>query len=412
VSDLPVIIAGAGPVGLTAALALSRRGIRPLVLEALPALSQESRASTFHPPTLEMLHQLGLADEMLRLGHIAPRFQYRDRREGVIAELDLSVLSQDTRFPFRLQLEQRIVARLLFERLQETDGADIRFGHRVIAARTEADRGVVAVDGPDGTEEFSAPWVLAADGAHSAVRRSLGIAFEGKTYPERYLVLTLSDDLSQVLPDLASINYVFDPEAWFVVLRTQDRWRVLFPVDPDELAEVASSPPRVRERLHEISERADELHIEHVTLYNVHQRVAERLRVGRVLLAGDAAHLNNPLGGMGMNSGIHDAWLIADPLAALVTGNGDEAGLDECLDRRREICRRHVLEHSDRNARMVAERDPLARRQLHDELRHLAGDRVAMREHLLTTSLLAAVRPELAAAGLLPPASTKPALAR
>lgn len=404
-SDPAVIIVGAGPVGLTAALSLSRRGIRPVVLEAEAELSAESRASTFHPPTLEMLNQLGLAERMLTLGHIAPRFQYRDRKEGVIAELDLSVLSDDTRFPFRLQLEQRIVARLLLERLREVDGADVRFGRRVVSARSEGGRACVSVAGPDGTEELSAPWVLAADGAHSAVRRSLGIAFEGKTYPERYLVLTLSDDVTELLPGLASINYVFDPEAWFVVLRTQDRWRVLFPVEPGEPAETASSPDRVRQRLHEISDRAAELRIEHVTLYNVHQRVAERLRVGRVVLAGDAAHLNNPLGGMGMNSGIHDAWLLAEPLAALCRGEGDEAALDDCLERRRQICRRHVLEHSDRNARMIAERDPAARRALHDRLRALAADRQAMRDHLLETSLLAAVRPELEAAGCLPRAA-------
>jgi 3-(3-hydroxy-phenyl)propionate hydroxylase len=245
--------------------------------------------------------------------------------------------------------------------------------------------------------------VLAADGAHSVVRRSLGIGFEGKTYPERYLVLTLGDEVAALLPGLASINYVFDPEAWFVVLRTQDRWRILFPVAPDEPEAVASSPERARQRLREVADGADELRIEHLTLYNVHQRVAERLRVGRIVLAGDAAHVNNPLGGMGMNSGIHDAWLLAGPIAALCRGDGDVAALDECLERRRQICLRHVLEQSDRNARMVAERDPAARRALQDRLRTLAADRGAMREHLLQTSLLAAVGPELTAAGRLPP---------
>lgn len=398
-----MIIVGAGPVGLTSALALSRQGVRPLVLEADAGLSTESRASTFHPPTLEMLHQLGIADEMLKVGHAAPKFQYRDRREGIIAELDLSVLKTDTRFPFRLQLEQRIVTRLLFEKIRETDAAEVRFGCRVQGAETGHDAARVHLAGRGSGEELESDWVLAADGARSAVRHSLGLSFEGMTYPDRYLVITLSEDISRLLPDIASINYVFDPEAWFVVLRTHDRWRVLFPVAPEEKEEEARGVAYARERLRSISEQAEQLAVDHVTLYKVHQRVAERFRVGRIILAGDAAHVNNPLGGMGMNAGIHDAWLIAKPLAALCRGEGDEATLDACLDRRRAICRQHVLEQSDRNARMVAERDPDARLKTHQRLRALAADRDAMRRHLLDTSLLAAVSPELTAAGCLPP---------
>jgi 2-polyprenyl-6-methoxyphenol hydroxylase-like FAD-dependent oxidoreductase len=386
-----VIVAGAGPVGLTAALALAQRDVAVLVLEAEPGLGRESRASTFHPPTLELLDALGLTEEMLQLGYIAPTFQYRDRREGPIVELDLSVLAADTRFPFRLQLEQRILAQLALERLRGHPRAQVRFGHRVLSAQTEGDGAVVEVQAPEGTRSLRAPWVLAADGAHSAIRRSLGIAFEGKTYPERYLVVTVNADLEAELPGIAPINYVFDPDAWFVVLRTQDRWRVLFPVDPSEDEREAVSAERVAERLRLVGARSETLAIEHTTLYHVHQRVAERFRDGRVVLIGDAAHINNPLGGMGMNSGIQDACLVAAPLAEVCHGRGDLAALDACLESRRRFCLEHVLANSDQNAAMIAERDPEARRRRRDQLRALAADRAAMREHLLRTSMLAAL---------------------
>ena len=150
---------------------------------------KEYRASTFHPPTLEMLDELGVAESLIALGLVADRFQYRDRKEGLIAEFDLTVLKDHTRFPFRLQIDQYALSQLLFAQLQGIAVADVRFGHRVEAVALGGDHAVVTAETANGLRRFRAPYLIGADGANSAVRRSIGIDFEGMTYPERYITL-------------------------------------------------------------------------------------------------------------------------------------------------------------------------------------------------------------------------------
>lgn len=375
-----VLVAGAGPVGLTAALALARRGVPVTVLEAGPGLAAESRASTFHPPTLEMLDGLGVLDRLLERGLVSRTFQYRDRRGGVIAELDLSVLAADTPYPFRVQCEQSKLTPILLDDLLGA-GGEVRFGAAVRTVLPHAG-GVEAVTA--GGERFRGGWLIGADGAGSAVRRSLRVAFEGTTYPERFLVASTRTDVEALLPGVAAVNYVFDPDEWLVLLRTPDHWRVLFPT-PDGTPgdrELARLPARLRGV-------ADvPWDVAHASLYSVHQRVAATFRTGRVLLAGDAAHVNNPLGGMGMNSGIHDAVLLAGALRDVV-GGGPEPALDAAAAARRDTARSFVRRATHDNWERMRSAGTAGH---HDELRRLAADPAEARRHLLRTSMIASLR--------------------
>ncbi|MBO2447865.1 FAD-dependent monooxygenase [Actinomadura barringtoniae] len=375
-----VLIAGAGPVGLTAALVLARGGVPVTVLEAGPGLATESRASTFHPPTLEMLADLGVLDELMAAGIISRTFQYRERSGAVIAELDLSVLADDTPYPFRLQCEQSKLTPILRRHLTAL-GGEVRFRSPVRGVLPHRG-GVVALTG-DGRRDYG-DWLIGADGAHSAVRRSLGIGFEGITYPERFLVASTREDLGVLMPGIAAVNYVFDPDEWLVLLRTPDHWRVLFPTPdgtPDD-QELARLPHRLRGLVDK------EWAVAHASIYRVHQRIATSFRRGRVLLAGDAAHVNNPLGGMGMNSGIHDAVQLGGALVEVMAGP-DDSVVDAVAAVRRDIAATYVQRVSHGNWERLRSGDPAS---VHDELRSLAADPVRAREHLLRTSMIASLR--------------------
>lgn len=366
-----VAIAGAGPVGLVAALSLARRGVDVLVLEAGSALSSESRASTFHPPTLEMLNELGVVDELMQAGLRVPTFQYRDRREGLVAEFDLGVLSGDTRYPFRIQCEQSKLTRIIHEKLKDEPTAQVLFDARV--ERVEQDGSNVTAFLQDGREVRSA-YLIGADGANSAVRKSLGVDFGGVTYPERYLVVSTDYEVGRCIPDISYVNYISDPQEWLVLIRTPEHWRAMFPVDPNLTDEQALDPEDVQRRMKTIGDIGEDWPVLHTTVYRVHQRVAESYRIGRVVLAGDAAHINNPLGGLGMNSGVHDAWMLAPMLADVVLGAGAPEELDRYAEERRSVSVDYVSTEADKNWRRIRERDEDQRQRQQAELREIVSD--------------------------------------
>ncbi|KAA1420486.1 FAD-dependent monooxygenase [Mumia zhuanghuii] len=385
-----VVVAGAGPVGLTAALTLARDGHAVTVLEAGDTLASESRASTYHPPSLEMLAELGVLDDLLERGIVSTRFQYRDRRTGPIAELDLGSLADDTPYPFRVQCEQSKLTPILLDRLQTYADAEVVFGEPVTGVEQGEDG--VRVTTSTG-RSWTADWVVGADGASSAVRKSIGAEFEGMTYPERFLVVSTHEDLATVLPGIADVNYVYDPEEWLVLLRTPEHWRILFPTDPDSPDEAETAPERVQARLAEVADLGRPWDLLHSSLYRVHQRVADRFRVGQVVLVGDAAHVNNPLGGMGMNSGLHDAVLTAGALADLLAGRAGLDELDTVLAARRDVARSYVKTVTHDNWKQLREDDEEVRAAHHAELRALAADPVAARAYLRRTSMIDSLRP-------------------
>lgn len=320
-----VVVAGAGPVGTVMATLLARAGIDVVLLEAGDDCAQDLRASTFHPPTLEMLDAIDITPTLLAKGLRAPMYHWRDRQSGEVIAFDLGELADITRYPFRVQCEQYHLSRALAAGLDQQAHAEVRFGRKLLSFDDDGDGVTVFVEGPNAVESLRADWLIGADGANSLVRKWLGIEFDGFTYPEKFLCFTTDTDLAAHLKNLALVNYVSDASEWLVLLRVPSLWRVLLPADETMSdAELRSDAMKdgVFDRL--IGNGAA-VRTPHRTLYRVHQRVAKSFAEGRVILIGDAAHLNNPLGGFGMNSGVHDAFdLFGEIEPVLKTGASHE----------------------------------------------------------------------------------------
>ena len=390
--DHPVLVVGSGPVGLTLASLLVKRGVRVLVVEARAEIEQQPRASTFHAPTLELLDHLDATGPLLESGLIADRYQNRDRQRGIIAEFDFGLLKNDTKYPFRLQCEQQRLCELLLGRLRQDPLADIRFSTRLITFRDDDEVVHATLEADDG-ESVVEPvsMLIGADGASSTVRGCLDVEFPGATYEDHYLVYLTDYAFEDAFDDLALVNYISDPDEFVVLLRAPEAWRVLFRAGPDLTEEEARDPNRAQERLHGVVERDEDYNILHTQLYRIHQRVASRFRVGRVVLVGDAAHINSPIGGMGMNNGIHDAFDLMRSLPEVLTGQRPVDSLDDWAERRRAVALEYVQMISDRNSKTLAESDGLVRLETQRDLRATAEDPVRAREWLLSSSMLSAV---------------------
>src|SRR5213080_3007684 len=277
--DERVLISGAGPVGLVAAANLVHAGLPVTVFEAGADLSEESRASTFHPPTLDMLDRLGAAAALIAQGLIAPQFQYRSKRHGVLAQFDFDAVADATDHPYRVQCEQSKLTRILQQQLSAKAEFELQFDARVKDVIQHRSGVEVAIERNGGTERRSGRWLIGADGARSDVRRATGIEFHG------------------VIPDLVAVSYVADPERWHFLLQIPGLCRVMFPIASHESDELALSADFAQSLMAAVVAGISYYEIAHTTLYKVHQRVADTFQRGRIFLAGDAAHINNPLGG-------------------------------------------------------------------------------------------------------------------
>jgi 3-(3-hydroxy-phenyl)propionate hydroxylase len=239
---------------------------------------------------------------------------------------------------------------------------------------------------------MKAQWLIGADGGRSRVREALGIRLEGFTWPERFLVASTPFDFAAVLPKLCDVSYFADPEEWFFLLRVPGVWRAMFPVREAEKDDEALSDESIHRRLSRIHPDSTSRQLRHRTLYSVHQRVAETYRRGRCFLAGDAAHLNNPLGGMGMNGGIHDAFNLARKLAAVLTKRADESELERYERQRRPVALEYVNTITIANKRNLEAKDPEEHRRWKAEMTRTAADRRLAREYMLRTSMIASLR--------------------
>jgi 2-polyprenyl-6-methoxyphenol hydroxylase-like FAD-dependent oxidoreductase len=387
-----IIVAGGGPVGSVAALLLARAGIPVTMFERAEDVVLDYRASTFHPPTLDLLEESGITAALVAMGLVCPTVQIRDREIGKIAEFDVTRLKRETRHPYRLQCEQFKLVGFVYRELAKIAGIDLRFGHDVTAIAQDDD-GVTVTAEHDGTPvSVRGDIAIGCDGGRSTVRKLMEIPFPGLTYPEHFLIAGTRFDFRSRMPDIASVNYTADPVRWFMLLQIPDMWRILVPVAPEISADDAVSDQSLQSSLQNICPRPDDYEIAVRAIYRVHQRVADAYRRGRVFLAGDAAHVNNPLGGMGLNGGLHDVISLTDRLIAWWHGPADSTILDGYEPQRRPEAINAIHAITARNKKLLEERDPQVRARNLADMRATAADPARSYQYLLDSAMISSLR--------------------
>ncbi|MEM6808339.1 MAG: NAD(P)/FAD-dependent oxidoreductase [Pseudomonadota bacterium] len=386
-----VIVVGAGPVGTVAAYALARRGADVVLCEAGDSCAQDLRASTFHPPTIEMLDDLGVAGDIIEYGLKAPVFHFRERETGETVAFDMSELADVTRFPYRIQCEQHVMAGMLADALESHPDAEVRYRHRVIAFEQDDDGVTAAFETPYEIEKIRARYLIACDGGNSIIRKWLGAEFDGFTYPEKFLCVSTKLDLRDYIDGLCWVNYVADPNEWLVLLRAPSVWRVLVPADENtDDKELLSDATRdgIFSRLIGNPDVATE----HRTIYRVHQRVVNQFNHGRVFLAGDAAHLNNPIGGFGMNSGIHDVWNLKDRILSCLESGHDEPSFEQYDRQRRSVTNSFIQHQTMQNKELLEHGAEEGHARRFARMKAASEDPDARRAYILRQSMIESLR--------------------
>src|ERR1700687_5977191 len=375
-----VLIAGGGPVGLLCAWLLGRRGLRVRLFDNNVAPQADPRAATTHPATLELLAEDGLAADMARVGLGAPIFQFWDRPSGeMVAQFDHALLKDDTRYPYVVQCEQFKTAKLILDRLRKFPNVEVLFAHEVVDVTQTGGSVALDVRGPDGAKTHAGSYLIRAAGGRSVVRKQSEIPCEVFTWDERFIVLTTPHDF-EAERGLCYRSYFADPGAWCNCFKVSadgppGLWRTVFPVSAEQPESDIMSDAGVQARIQSFFPSPRPYEIVHRNLYVTHQRVAETFRKGRVLLAGDAAHVNNPIGGMGLNGGIQDAANLADKLARILLGGESERLLDLYDRQRRTVAVDFVQEQSIANKKRLEAADPGQRQPKLDDPRAMAADR-------------------------------------
>jgi 3-(3-hydroxy-phenyl)propionate hydroxylase len=403
-SQRPIVIAGGGPVGVVTALAIAQQGFEVRLFETEARVNDMPRAATTHAATLEMLEELGLVEEVTRRGLIEPKFRIWDRASReVIAEFDFGILKNDTHYPYVVQCEQHKIANMTIERLKAFPNAGVTFSSRVAGIEPHHDRVEVDIEGASGTQRLTASYLIGCDGGRSTVRKAMNVDFEGYTHPERFLVLTTTFAFDAEYAQ-CSRNYFSDPDEWCALFKVagddgKGLWRVVFPTRLDETDAQALDEASVQGRLQKFFPKAGAYPVVHRNIYNVHQRVAASFRRGRVFLAGDAAHINNPLGGLGLNFGIHDAMELSDLLGRVMRNEAAPDILDLYDRFRRPLNVEYVQQQTIANKKRLEEKDPEARAKSNAALRATAADPEKHRAYLLRASLIESVRKRQAGNG-------------
>jgi 3-(3-hydroxy-phenyl)propionate hydroxylase len=398
-TDNRVIVSGCGPVGAVMTLALVKKGIPVTLIEQSPDAAEDQRAATIHPPTVAMLVELGLAKEMFSAepsgGMAAPLFQFRERETGdLIAAFDIGLLKDEVPYPYVVQWEQYKLVHAALPHIRASGIGEIRFSTKFLGLTQTANDVAATVSNAAGeTETLRGKYLIGTDGGSSTVRRAAQIGFEGFTWPERFIKIGTTFDFGAIGKGYCTRNYFFDPDEWLNLFKVKGYgppgiWRGVLPVREAETDEQALGMAGIQRRLQSIHPKGGDYDIPYYGLYAVHQRVAATFNNGRVLLAGDCAHVNNPIGGMGMNGGIHDAVNLAEKLADVWFGRADASVLDRYTRQRRTAQVDYVQAQTIENKRKLEEKDPAIRRRHLDELRRTSEDVARHKKFLCRSSLI------------------------
>jgi 3-(3-hydroxy-phenyl)propionate hydroxylase len=390
-----VIVAGGGPVGLMTALGLAKAGVPVLLIEQEPGLTVDLRAGSYHPPTLEAMAPYGITDRMLERGIKVRYWQIRDRKNPAwVANWDLELLADITPYPYRFHLEQHQLTPIILDFLRQEPLAEVQFDARFVDVSQTADGVRVTYERGAVTEVVDGAYLVGADGGRSNVRKSIDMPFEGFTWDERFMVISTSFDFQT--RGYAKNVYLADPDLWAAIFQMPGEgtpyWRLVIPTDINIPEDVIAAPDAVEALLQNFEPRDERYDVLYNSFYRVHQRVARNFRSGRVVLAGDAAHLNNPLGAFGLNSGIQDAANLIPKLAAVWHGTAPESLLDVYDRQRHTATVEHVQANSIANKRTMEQRDPDLRRAHFEELVRTANTPELARRYLINSSMIAAVQ--------------------
>lgn len=387
-----VVVSGGGPTGLAVALGLAQRGAEVTVLDRASEPSNAPRALAYLHPVLPGFAALGVLDDIVAEAAIGDGINFIDHESGESFHMTLDAVENDVSFAFVPQVGQDRVSQILLKHLAQYDRVEVLYDHEVVGISPDDSGVTITAKTSAGEKVFRADWLVGADGAASAVRKLLELSFDGITWPEKFISTNIRADLHSA--GLKKSNWRIDPVYGAVIARYSDEnlWRFTFKEDaelPDEALE---------ERIHAHFETAmpGNLPYELVQFapYRMHQRATSSFRFGRVLLAGDAAHVTNPIGGLGLTGGFLDAFVLSEALAAVVNGEAGEHVLDKYSDERRRVYLEYVSPTASMTKGILFEDHPVeVKQQILGHLRHLRDDREFRRQDLL--SMQAMVTPSV-----------------
>jgi 2-polyprenyl-6-methoxyphenol hydroxylase-like FAD-dependent oxidoreductase len=382
-----VLIAGAGPVGLITALGLARAGVEVTVLEAEPHIVESPRAAVYHWTVLEPFERLGILADVEARGLSKQDYAFRVFETGETIPYSIGAIADETPYAYNVHLGQHELAAIALEHLVRLPGARVRFGARVTDLAPDRGGVTVAAATPDGRLELRADWLIGADGGRSTVRRALGLSFEGFTWPERFVATNVRHDFDRHGYALATFQIDHVHGAVIVKLDDTGLWRCTYSEDASLPEETVSE--RLPEHFAVLLPGDEGYELASHAPYKMHQRAADSFRAGRVLLAGDAAHVTNPTGGLGLTSGLFDAFSLYEALAAVVLEGAEEAALDAWAEERRRLFLELASPVASELKRMIfSEADPERRREDLEATRRWTSDRDLLRERLRFTARL------------------------